>query len=729
MDESSQRDRRRYARVERRTPITYEIEGNRQKGIIINFSEIGLLIQADEVLEPGSRLTIPLRLHSNVVHPLHGRVKWAKLGSNTVAGEKIPGNMGVELAAVPVEYLWAVADMRKFMETHTPRRPEERYEVYQKVRFKSGDTFLTEYTQNLSRGGMYLATEREFKKGTVIRSQLEIPGIPEPLEIEGQVSYILDEAMAAERGRTRGVGVRFINMTEEVQSMLHHYIQRLAIHRATPERYLATPISTQGSLSEYLVPEILLFFSGQGKSGCLRLDRKGITKTIYIQNGHLVHVESSLRSETLGQHLTRRGFLKLENMKTWFPLVEKPDMQLGRALVNEGLIDQQMLMEALVEYQEERLTNTFPWFDGSFVFTELAEWPAGVPILPLQVHRVVCSGICHWYDAALVSSWMGLSEDCLLRRQEMPPGESGLPALAYQVLNNLWIPQTIKDLCTEHKLSIETLLPMAYALIISKWLVLEFAPIKEEKAEQEEKGAQAEKPPNAEPLEIERWKTLIEEDYKRLRNLDYFELLGVSESASSVEITKAFVERTNRYSSQGIDLEKVTDSEILQKVSQLLAWIRTAHDTIMDPNLRNMYLQERVTPEDTEAHAGSFEAEQALLIGISEVQSGNPDQAIESLSPFMGKKVFHPGVAGWYAWALFKKNSAEHAVRSLEILDQAINQDPSDPQLYYFQGEVQCHLERWGDAELAFLQAVRLQSSFAEAMKGLRFAREQKSKS
>lgn len=715
--EMSNRDRRRYPRSELRAQITFELDGSKWQGTIINFSEIGLLIQSEHLLPPGKKVKIPIVLPGKGIFYLHGEVIWSKDFCEGRAEDKSQGFMGVELSAVPVEYLKAVSDLRKRLEASPSRNPRERYEVFHRVRFQSGEMFLTEYTENLNQGGMYIATAENLEPGTILKAQLEIPGFGEPLKIKGRVAYRLDQVTAKAKGRTPGVGIQFLDLSTKVRDQLDHYVRRLAIHRSDPQKSLNTEVPNNGALKEFLVPELILGISSKESTGILKLTHKSVKKKVYFQKGKPVFVDSSLPSETLGQFLTRRGLLPLQNLAKWLPLIEGSDSMVATNLVREKFMDEETIIDALVEHQEERLTNTFPWFEGSFEFTYDTDWPKTIMILPLQSHRIVFSGIVHWYDSTLVSSWMGLNELSTLRRERSPSSDHVLSHLAYQILFELWAPQTLKALGKSTGIPMKTLLPAAYALIISKWASLEFLLQKEKTKKPTVKPEK--KPPKKKQETPTNWKLLIEEDFSRLGNLDYYELLGIDENASEVEITKAYLDRTARYSKESVTMEHFQDKELLQKISQILAWIRTAYDTLLDPTIRDAYKKEKTERKAQKIKADIMETDQVVLRAMSEMHEGNPKKAIEILEDRAKLKPFHPTVAGWYGWALFNEHREKNLNDALSLISKAIEQDPSDPHLYYFLGEISAHSQKWKEAESAYLQAVRLQSNFTQAKLGL----------
>ncbi len=718
MTDKQNRERRRYSRFEYRAQVLVEVERRKYPATIINFSEIGLKLISHHIFPPGKKLIIPISVRSNKVASLTGVVVWSRPMTKSLSGVPIPGSMGIELSAVPIEYLRVVADMRKFVLTHTKRMVPERFEVFHRVRFQWNGKTFSEFTENLNQGGVYIATEEPIEPETVLTIDLELPGHPGPLQFKGRVTHRLEEKIARETGRSPGIGIQFIDLNQDVQAYLQHYVCRLKIHRSSPSRILSSSVPSRGSFNDFLIPEIILNFSEQEVTGILKFKCKEIQKRVFFRRGSPVFVESSLPSESFGSYLTRRGVLRLQDLSKWLPLVEnKGDLELTKRLAQEGLLDQERIMNSLVEYQEERLTNTFPWFEGTFEFLHTTDWPSSILILPLQIHRMIFSGITQWYDASLVSAWMGLTEDSILKRQGMPSNEIVLPQLGYQILSDLSSPKSMKDVSQDLSVTMKILLPSTYALIISKWVTLEFLDSSEIiRLSERQKKISREPQPTA---MVHEWKSLVEEDFARLKNLDYFELLGISQSADEVEITHAYLTRTARYTKDSLILSQVEDKTLLQKISQILSWIRTAYETLLDPDLKFMYVKHRKPLEKTYTEENLLEVEKSILVAISELNEGRYSNATSVLSDLMKKSPGHPTAEGWYAWVFFKSDSPKNGTKALELLEKALQKDPSDPQLYYFKGEILAFQEKWKEAQEVLEHAIRLQSNFLEAQKSL----------
>src|SRR4051812_4140022 len=85
----------------------------------------------------------------------------------------------------------------------TDNRRSDREEVTLFVEYEGADDLLGDYTENLSSGGTFVATNRELPIGTQIQLNLSFPGLLEPVSVVGTVRW------------TRGHAAHGVGETEE----------------------------------------------------------------------------------------------------------------------------------------------------------------------------------------------------------------------------------------------------------------------------------------------------------------------------------------------------------------------------------------------------------------------------------------------------------------------------------------------------------------------------------
>ncbi len=69
------------------------------------------------------------------------------------------------------------------------RRRYTRHHLEIRVSYPQRNSFFSEYTRNISHGGMFIATHKPLPEGTKLQFVLEIPGEEAPLHLQGEVRW------------------------------------------------------------------------------------------------------------------------------------------------------------------------------------------------------------------------------------------------------------------------------------------------------------------------------------------------------------------------------------------------------------------------------------------------------------------------------------------------------------------------------------------------------------
>jgi type IV pilus assembly protein PilZ len=101
-------------------------------------------------------------------------------------------------------------------------RKERRYPVSLKVTYRSFDRFFTEYTANISKGGMFLRTETPHEIGSPIDLLLYVPGLDEPIRINGEVVH---RDCFSPNKEDAGIGVKFISVDKKSRKTLLDFVK------------------------------------------------------------------------------------------------------------------------------------------------------------------------------------------------------------------------------------------------------------------------------------------------------------------------------------------------------------------------------------------------------------------------------------------------------------------------------------------------------------------------
>ena len=132
-------------------------------------------------------------------------------------------------------------------------------------------------------------------------------------------------------------------------------------------------IGLTGNITTMKFPEILQWVQYGSKSGVLFFSRQTVEKKVHFRDGKIIAAVSNDPREFLGQVLISLGMVTEDQLNDAFKRQAESQRLLGRILVEDfGILDE-MMMEALHHKAEETLYDVFLWKEGTFQFTETIE--------------------------------------------------------------------------------------------------------------------------------------------------------------------------------------------------------------------------------------------------------------------------------------------------------------------------------------------------------------------
>jgi two-component system cell cycle response regulator len=116
-------------------------------------------------------------------------------------------------------------EFHELMQRHLPFR-KKRHHIRAKMgvtaTIDDGEKLQEMRTLTLGEGGLYLSSEKPYNVGTRLTINLLLPSLNSPLILQGEVIYINDKS---EAGLAKGMGVKFIELNQNMKVILRHYIQ------------------------------------------------------------------------------------------------------------------------------------------------------------------------------------------------------------------------------------------------------------------------------------------------------------------------------------------------------------------------------------------------------------------------------------------------------------------------------------------------------------------------
>ena len=113
------------------------------------------------------------------------------------------------------------------------KRKEKRYGVLVKVDYRDIDKFFTDFAENLSKGGMFIATSRPLPVGSFIFLEFSLPDRSLVVKTKGEVVWVRKTPGSPKE--KRGMGVKFEDLSKEDKEKIDKLIQRLRSSNAEEE--------------------------------------------------------------------------------------------------------------------------------------------------------------------------------------------------------------------------------------------------------------------------------------------------------------------------------------------------------------------------------------------------------------------------------------------------------------------------------------------------------------
>jgi type IV pilus assembly protein PilZ len=115
-------------------------------------------------------------------------------------------------------------------------RPErdrlEREDLFFGVQYWIGDKLFSDFAQNISEGGLFLATETALPVSTAISLEFRLPGSQEPIVVCGRVVWTVNGGPE----QPSGMGVEFENLDDFARRCIRQLMHKLGVETPSESR-------------------------------------------------------------------------------------------------------------------------------------------------------------------------------------------------------------------------------------------------------------------------------------------------------------------------------------------------------------------------------------------------------------------------------------------------------------------------------------------------------------
>lgn len=109
------------------------------------------------------------------------------------------------------------------MPEYKEKRRFPRVMVRALVDYESQNTYLYDYSENLSQGGIFIQTDNPLKIGELIDLKFSIPDIEKVFQIKGEVRWVEHQG---NKQIPKGMGIEFKDLTEDDRELLKEYLSK-----------------------------------------------------------------------------------------------------------------------------------------------------------------------------------------------------------------------------------------------------------------------------------------------------------------------------------------------------------------------------------------------------------------------------------------------------------------------------------------------------------------------
>jgi hypothetical protein len=125
-------------------------------------------------------------------------------------------------------------------------------------------------------------------------------------------------------------------------------------------------MSVRGALSTMAAEDVLEWVARRKLSAPITFERRGIVRSLVVEDGAIVWASSNRRDEQLGVILVRSGLVPERALADALEARAETGVPLGKVLLMSGLITELDLIDILATKIRETVTDVVTWTDGSF---------------------------------------------------------------------------------------------------------------------------------------------------------------------------------------------------------------------------------------------------------------------------------------------------------------------------------------------------------------------------
>ena len=491
----------------------------------------------------------------------------------------------------------------------------------------------------------------------------------------------------------------------------------------------------EGNLAETPFAVLLQALAVHRCSVVLEIERKPMKKQIFLEDGVPVDCRSNLLHETLGRFMVSRGDISEKIYQDCLTKSVSRGLQFGEVLILEGLINASELYKVLQQNLAKKLLDGFTRRTGDFRI--LPELPKIDSTLKVNTPQLIVTGISKFALDEEVNGAVGPLVGKRLFIHPNPPwplDEIRMNPTERRLTSLLFRGKRIDEMAAETTVPFNKIMRLLYSLAVVGIVVPEDQ-MPSLPAEGEQKPVTVEEPeePDLPPVEIdeeevERERNRVMEAYLRHRRQDAFDLLGLSEQASRVQIERKFVEFSRCFAPWSFEAPGLW--ELVEKAEDLFLAGSRAFGELSDSEQRNALIARRRKLREEASRTpprDRFAIKSQLLDPEVQFRKGSALMAAGKYVPAVQQLQFandcdpqNSDYRAELAYCRFLIAPRREAEKSLEELREALRIDPECGLAMYYTGMIYDETGQREEAEAHLRKSIRLLMPDRRPIEGLK---------
>ncbi|MCI0489648.1 MAG: DnaJ domain-containing protein [Blastocatellia bacterium] len=332
----------------------------------------------------------------------------------------------------------------------------------------------------------------------------------------------------------------------------------------------------QGQLGEKLISDLIRELARKKANGLLRLSRGKTIKAIFFESGAPVFAISNITTEQLEHKLVKDGLVTFDQIEQAKQRAEKAN-RLGLALVEMGLLTDEVMRKAVREQVMSIICSLFEWYEGEYMFDERMRAVHDVT-LDIAVHDVLLEGARRAAGIEEIAQIIAPPEGVIVRTRSngisMDAGKL-VPVESY-VLSRIVTPTAISEVSALSGLGEQDAHRAVCALMAAGLLKL----LNDEREQKEGLEPEQEE-------DLERLRQEVKRKTHFFRSADFYEVLGVTRQSSAGEIKASYYQLAKKFHPDRY--RQLDDAELHNSLESMFAKITQAYETLSQPGQRAAY--------------------------------------------------------------------------------------------------------------------------------------------